>query len=92
MDGKMNPLYERAEKIANGEKPKNGGGCRNLRDEAAAFPAGKAPYRSGSGAWSIEPGIRRMVDGVANGMDRVAALGNGQVPAVVALAWTSLTQ
>jgi DNA (cytosine-5)-methyltransferase 1 len=29
-------------------------------------------------------------DGLANGLDRVAALGNGQVPAVVRLAWETL--
>lgn len=32
-----------------------------------------------------------MVDGVASRMDRTRALGNGQVPAVVALAWETLT-
>lgn len=34
---------------------------------------------------------RRMVDGVANRVDRVEAIGNGQVPAVAALAWRLLT-
>lgn len=40
--------------------------------------------------WESEPGVGRMVHGVADGMDRIAALGNGQVPAVVRLAWRQL--
>ena len=32
-----------------------------------------------------------MADGLANGMDRLRAAGNGQVPAVAAAAWTILT-
>lgn len=45
-----------------------------------------------SNRWPTEPGVGRMVDGVANGMDRLRALGNGQVPAVVATAWRILTR
>jgi DNA (cytosine-5)-methyltransferase 1 len=33
---------------------------------------------------------RRIFYGVANGMDRIAAIGNGQVPDVVSLAWKTL--
>jgi len=36
--------------------------------------------------------LQRMADGVANRMDRLGALGNGQVPAVVALAWRVLSE
>lgn len=49
---------------------------------------------SGDGAsnkWPPEPNMGRVVDGVAHGVDRLKALGNGQVPAVVALAWRTLT-
>lgn len=41
--------------------------------------------------WDIEPAVGRVAYGVANRMDRLKALGNGQVPAVVALAWEILT-
>src|ERR1700744_1014406 len=34
---------------------------------------------------------QRMVDGVANRMDRLKASGNGQIPAVVRLAWETLS-
>ena len=37
--------------------------------------------------WGAEPGVGRMVHGVANRVDRIKALGNGQVPAVAAKAW-----
>lgn len=41
--------------------------------------------------WKSEPGVGRVANGVASRVDRLAALGNGQVPAVVALAWRILT-
>jgi hypothetical protein len=38
------------------------------------------------GWWSTESGICRVANGVAHRVDRLKALGNGQVPAVVELA------
>jgi DNA (cytosine-5)-methyltransferase 1 len=38
-----------------------------------------------------EPALLRGCDGLANGCDRLAAIGNGQVPIVAALAWKTLT-
>lgn len=40
--------------------------------------------------WETEPRMGRVVDGVANGVDRLEALGNGQVPIVAASAWSKL--
>jgi len=40
--------------------------------------------------WVSEPSTDGMADGVAHIVDRLAATGNGQVPAVVKLAWESL--
>jgi DNA (cytosine-5)-methyltransferase 1 len=40
--------------------------------------------------WSTEPGLGRVAHGVARRMDRLRAIGNGQVPAVAALAWLTL--
>jgi len=42
--------------------------------------------------WANEPGLARLVYGVAHRVDRIAALGDGQVPAVVATAWRILTE
>lgn len=41
--------------------------------------------------WKSKPALDRMVDGVANRSERLKALGNGQVPLVVATAWERLT-
>lgn len=42
--------------------------------------------------WGIESRLGRVANGVANRVDRLKAIGNGQVPAVVALAWETLTE
>jgi DNA (cytosine-5)-methyltransferase 1 len=39
----------------------------------------------------IEPGLGRVARGIPNRMDRIKAVGNSQVPAVVALAWETLS-
>lgn len=41
--------------------------------------------------WCPEPALGRVAHGVANRVDRLKAIGNGQVPAVVATAWDVLT-
>lgn len=40
--------------------------------------------------WITEPGVGRVAHWVANRVDRLKAIGNGQVPAVVRLAWRLL--
>lgn len=40
--------------------------------------------------WKVEPNVGRVAHGVANGVDRLKALGNGQVPAVAATAYKIL--
>ena len=40
--------------------------------------------------WSTEPNVGRVVNGVASRVDRLKAIGNGQVPAVAATAWEIL--
>jgi len=50
--------------------------------------AGKAWSMSCCGGWwAAEPDVGRVADGVAFRVDRLRALGNGQVPAVVRRAW-----
>ena len=44
------------------------------------------------GWWSAEPDVGRVAHGVAARVDRLRCIGNGQVPAVVRLAWETLTQ
>jgi DNA (cytosine-5)-methyltransferase 1 len=54
----------------------------------------KAPELQGVAAslWSSEPGCLRVPDGVAARVDRLKAIGNGQVPSVAATAWKLLTE
>ena len=42
--------------------------------------------------WATEPSVGRMVNGVARRVDRLKAIGNGQVPAVAATAWNILNE
>jgi DNA (cytosine-5)-methyltransferase 1 len=44
----------------------------------------------GGGWWKTEPGLGRVANGVARRVDRLKAIGNGQVPQVAALAWNTL--
>jgi len=41
--------------------------------------------------WAVEPELGRVADGVAHRVDRLEAIGNGQVPAVARAAWTLLS-
>lgn len=41
--------------------------------------------------WKNKPRLERVEDGVSGQMDRLKAIGNGQVPAVAALAWKILS-
>ena len=40
--------------------------------------------------WEVEPGVGRVVDGMASRVDRIKALGNGQVSLQAAVAWRLL--
>ncbi len=43
-----------------------------------------------AGWWEVEPTMGRVADGVSHRVDRLKAIGNGQVPKVAALAWNML--
>ena len=49
-------------------------------------------YACNSRWWQAEPDVGRMADGVAAGVDRLKAIGNGQVPLCAATAWRILSQ
>ena len=48
---------------------------------------GARPDAAGGDWWAAEPDVGRVAHGVAARVDRLTALGNGQVPAVVRAAW-----
>jgi hypothetical protein len=47
---------------------------------------------SGTGWWAAEPRVGRVADGVACRVDRLKAIGNGQVPLCAATAWRILSE
>ncbi len=49
-------------------------------------------YGSTSDFWSIEPNVGRVANGMADRMDRLKAIGNGQVPLCAATAWRLLRE
>ena len=42
--------------------------------------------------WSVEPSLGRVANGVAYRLDRLKAIGNGQVPLCAATAWKMLNE
>jgi hypothetical protein len=42
--------------------------------------------------WKIEPNVGRVADGLADRVDRLKAIGNGQVPLCAATAWRILSE
>ena len=42
--------------------------------------------------WATEPNVGRVVDGMASRVDRLKAIGNGQVPLCAATAWRNLSE
>ena len=53
--------------------------------------AGRRGKPENSSWWTTEPDVGRVVNGLAARVDRLTALGNGQVPACAAEAWCRLT-
>ncbi len=66
--------------------------CLQAGGEALAGNDGdKEPLaQSPREAWAVKSGVGRVAHGLAHRMDRLRCLGDGQVPAVAALAWKTL--
>ena len=60
--------------------------------DAGQLRGGERQDQRGMGYWHTEPDVDRVANGVANRVDRLKAIGNGQVPQVAALAWRLLRQ
>ena len=73
--------------------PKEHGIDEASRSEGTGEPRGigseSSDWRSW---WETEPAVGRVANGAPNRVDRLRALGNGQVPAVAALAWRILAE
>ena len=63
-----------------------------LGNQAKSRHDGQAKHVAGCrhAVWLPQPGVQRVDDGVAHRVDRLKAIGNGQVPAVAKQAWRTL--
>jgi DNA (cytosine-5)-methyltransferase 1 len=59
--------------------------------QEAAGTTGRDVAEGADAWWAAEPDVGRVAHGVASRVDRLRALGNGQVPIVAATAWRMLT-
>lgn len=83
-------------------QPKPNSSRQTMADAHSAGSLQQRAYRSASPQsiiesrrylrrwWEVEPNVGRVVDGLAHRVDRLAAIGEGQVPAVAAAAWQLL--
>jgi len=78
-----NSQYRRLEKQRKYEQSIN---TTQSGDWQTSFPE----YGSSSNFWAIEPNVDRVANGVAARVDRLKAIGNGQVPLCAATAWNIL--
>ena len=80
-------------KCARLERANNFCGASESKQKPKKISSTSAPDFSGiprAAWWATEPDLGRVAHGVAARVDRLKAIGNGQVPAVAALAWETL--
>ena len=74
----------RAQDMANTNSPQRKGNERTERGDAERADIGQPSW------WASEPDVGRVANGVAARVDRLKAIGNGQVPAVAACSFRAL--
>jgi DNA (cytosine-5)-methyltransferase 1 len=83
--------FNSASKLANAtELFSNGGNFDRSRPKVSQLGNGDGAYGSSNHWWKAEPDVGRVADGVAARVDRLKAIGNGQVPLCAATAWRLL--
>lgn len=80
----------RGESCRGGENVAHADSTQRQGNECASGSISQHSNTSGSGWWETEPPAGRVADGVAFRVQRLKALGNGQVPLQVAVAFTIL--
>ena len=88
--GKQKMANARGKRCDKGDKPK-------LETNKAIWPTSAISLKSSLERynwknWSTEPDVCRVVNGVADTVDRLKAIGNGQVPLCAATAWRILSE
>jgi hypothetical protein len=78
------------------EEANHVGNTKSTRFSSCSEGQGKGkPWRASIGSsqwWKVEPPLDRVVDGMADRVDRLKSIGNGQVPLCAATAWRILSE
>ena len=69
----------------------NGGNAYRQRQKISEFRNCHGTFGQNHHWWKVEPDVGRVADGVAARVDRLKAIGNGQVPLCAATAWRILS-
>jgi DNA (cytosine-5)-methyltransferase 1 len=77
--------------VADAEDGRDVRRIRSMGDAECGDDTGGSEVDGRGQWWGIEPDVGRVANGVANRVDRLRAIGNGQVPAVAAAAWVLLS-
>lgn len=77
---------------ADSKRGRGGNAGRKNAADAGEPPGSPRGYAGRVVPWNTEPAVGRVANGVAHRVDRLAALGNGQVPQCYAAAWRLLEQ
>ena len=95
---KRYPTPRASDGAKGGPNSRDGSGSLHLSSAAYLADANGEPSfrptesRQERHPWPVEPALGRVANGVALRVDRIKALGNGQVPRVVAAAWRILIE
>ncbi len=102
VDRDSNRNHERAQReICGGKIANTGRVCAEMahadstqrqRNQRPKRKEQEYPYACSPSWWETEPNLDRVADGVPARVDRLKAIGNGQVPLCAATAWRLLTQ
>lgn len=79
-----------AEPVGSGEADTDPDDSGRQQQRCAVADGAKHQTAECGSWWAAEPAVGRMAHGVANRVDQLTAIGNGQVPAVVQFAWQIL--
>lgn len=86
--------HAKAPELPNVEHAKRIGQPESRQSRGSLYQASsryrKAGWFDDASVWRTEPDVGRVADGVASRVDRLRAIGNGQVPRVAAEAWEAL--
>ncbi|MCB0073908.1 MAG: DNA cytosine methyltransferase, partial [Caldilineaceae bacterium] len=92
---KKRPHHGEHDRDQSGAADQHTGDVADTHSERQPQPQGSEQkewrWISDEGWWAAEPDVGRVAHGVANRVDRLKALGNGQVSLVAATAWHLLT-